>query len=673
MSSAQTDTGATPDLDASRRSPTLFPFSAVVGADRLKLALILSAITPEIGGVLVAGQKGTAKTTAVRALAGVLSRIDTSGRARVVELPIGATEDRVIGSIDIERMLHDGRQVFTPGVLADADGGMLYIDEVNLLADHLVDVLLDAAATGRVVVERDGVSHGYSARFVMVGTMNPEEGELRPQLLDRFGLFVDVAAPADVDARVEVVSRRLAFDADPDAFAAAFADAETQLAQQISDARAMVGQVALPHVQMRRIAAVCAALDVDGLRGDIVVARTARAHAAWRGAEAVEESDVRVAVELALAHRRRRDAFDDTGISEQQLDDAMESAARQADPPSAPPPADDRDGAEQDGESGRDASGSGGRGPDDRGPDDGGPGGPDDDPPGGGVGAPQDCPTGTGRAPQGSMAMSEPTSRPRTTLRAKGIGDSGAPGRRSRTRSRSGRVVRADTRGHGLHMIATARTAAERHGVGELPVRISAADVVPAQRHAGEANLVVFVVDLSGSMAARRRLDAVSQACVALLRDSYQRRDQVAVITMAGVDAQIAVPPTRSVQVARRGLEGRCTGGRTPLAEGLTRGWEVIARSQRHDQHRRPLLVVLTDGRATAGRDALPRARAVAEQLRRRIDDSVVIDCESGPIRLGLAADLAGRLGARRIALEEFLPGSLGQMRPAAPAYRAAA
>lgn len=238
-------------VDITDRVGTPFPFSAVVGQEQLKLALILSAITPAIGGVLVRGEKGTAKTTVVRALGPLLPARDDAAAA-VVELPIGATEDRVIGSLDLQKILSEGEKAFTPGLLANADGGVLYIDEVNLLADHLVDVLLDAAATGRVVIERDGVSHTQSARFVLVGTMNPEEGELRPQLLDRFGLAVDVSAPREVATRVEVIERRLAYEQDPARFAAGYAAQDADVAAAIARARAALDSVDLPAAQLRR-------------------------------------------------------------------------------------------------------------------------------------------------------------------------------------------------------------------------------------------------------------------------------------------------------------------------------------------------------------------------------------------------------------------------------------
>ncbi|BBU23451.1 hypothetical protein MYXE_32410 [Mycobacterium xenopi] len=250
-----------------------YPFSAIVGHDQLRLALILCAVRPEIGGVLIRGEKGTAKSTAVRGLAALLSH---GAESRLVELPIGATEDRVIGSLDLQRVLRDGEHAFSPGLLARAHGGVLYVDEVNLLHDHLVDLLLDAAAMGRVHIERDGISHSHEARFVLIGTMNPEEGELRPQLLDRFGLTVDVRASRDVEVRAQVIRQRMAYEADPDAFAERYAPADAELARRIAAARESVAAVVLGDNELRRIAALCAAFEVDGMRADLVVAAPRR-------------------------------------------------------------------------------------------------------------------------------------------------------------------------------------------------------------------------------------------------------------------------------------------------------------------------------------------------------------------------------------------------------------
>ena len=286
--------------------PPAFPLSAIVGQPALVEALLVTAVDPRIGGVLVRGERGTAKTTAVRALAPLLPTRDGDQPAPLVELPLGATLDRLLGSLDLARAL-DGEHRYEPGLLARADGGILYVDEVNLLADHLVDALLDAAATGVVTVERESVSARHATRFLLVGTMNPEEGELRPQLLDRFGLGVDVLTPTDPAARGEIVRRRLAYELDPVAFRRRFADAERELTARLSAARTRLTAVRLPARELDRITRACAKLGIDGVRGDIVTARTAQALAAIDGAEEVTGDHVRRAAALALVHRRRRD------------------------------------------------------------------------------------------------------------------------------------------------------------------------------------------------------------------------------------------------------------------------------------------------------------------------------------------------------------------------------
>ncbi|WP_069161876.1 magnesium chelatase subunit D family protein [Nocardia altamirensis] len=672
-----------------------FPFSAVVGQERLQLALILCAVHPGIGGVLVRGEKGTAKSTVVRALAQLLPPVvdETGARpARLVELPVGATEDRVVGSLDLERVLRDGEQAFRPGLLAAAHHGVLYVDEVNLLHDHLVDVLLDAAAMGRVHIERDGVSHSHPARFVLVGTMNPEEGELRPQLLDRFGLTVDVAASRNVDVRMAVVRRRLDYEADPAGFAASYAPADRQVADRILGARDRVAQVLLDDAELRRIAALCAAFDVDGMRADLVVARTATAHAAWRGADAVTEEDVRVAAELALPHRRRRDPFDEPGISEEQLDDAMRDAAdevaRESDSGAGEPeeeqgPAgtdeaglDDSAGANQSA-TGTDESATGAgesatgteefdQTPSEVGSPDAasnsGADRPDDDPD-----SPPDGPGGgqrpSGREGRTGAPVSAAAPPPRWEV--PGVGE-GAPGRRSRAESRHGRVVRSSTdTTTGLHLLGTIFAAAPHQrarGRGDGPLKLVSGDLRGAYREGREGNLVVFVVDASGSMAARDRLSAVTGAVVTLLRDAYQRRDKVAVITVRGQDAELVLPPTSSVDIAVRRLSGMRTGGKTPLAAGLLKAREIVLRERVRDPRRRPMLVLLTDGRATGGIDPLPRARAAAALLANDAVTSIVVDCERGMIRLGLAAELARELRGGYLKLAELTGDSVADV-----------
>jgi magnesium chelatase subunit D len=613
-------------------NPPGYPFSAIVGHDRLRLALLLCAVRPEIGGVLIRGEKGTAKSTAVRALAAVLAEADPG--AALVELPIGATEDRVVGSLDLQKVLRDGEHAFSPGLLSRAHGGVLYVDEVNLLPDHLVDILLDAAAMGRVHIERDGMSHSHESRFVLVGTMNPEEGELRPQLLDRFGLAVDVHASREVAVRSDVIRRRLDYEADPAGFAARYGALDSDLADRIAAARARVDDVELPDRELNRIAALCAAFDVDGMRADLVMARTAIAHAAWRGADTgageatgkitVEESDIRVAAELALPHRRRRDPFDDPGIDPGDLDEALSATAD--------------DGPESD---------------------------PDPDPPGGGDSA--DSQTENPARQQNSSSTTRPSAPPTPAYRTRaltvpGIGD-GHVGRRSPARNSVGATVGPSLtpeQGHGVHLFATVLATATRRAVPG-PLRPAIEDIRRAARIGREGNLVIFVVDASGSMAARDRMAAVTGAALSLLRDAYQRRDKVAVITFRSEGARLVLPPTTSAHTASRRLTRLDTGGTTPLAEGLLAARDVVMRERARDATRRALVVVLTDGRATGGPDPLGRSRIAAGRLAAEGAAAVVVDCETSYIRLGLATELANQLGAPVLRLEQLRADYLAQ------------
>jgi magnesium chelatase subunit D len=719
-----------------------FPFSAVVGHPDLRLALLLSAVDPGIGGVLVRGEKGTAKSTIVRALAALLPEVtvragdrfgvdvdvgeespdgpfgpDTPVErrpARLVELPVGASEDRLIGSLDLQEVLAHGRGSVQPGLLAAAHRGVLYVDEVNLLHDHLVDLLLDAAASGRSHVERDGVSFAHPARFLLVGTMNPEEGELRPQLLDRFGLTVAVTASRAVAERTEVVRRRLAHDADPPGFAARFAPAEDELRVALTAARSRLGAVTLSDRELVRISAVCAAVDVDGMRADVVLARTAVAHAAWRGADAVDVDDVRAAARLALPHRRRRDPFDEPHLSDEELEKALEQAeqaVRDFDDETPPDPPSGGDGGPDGGD------------PDDGGPSDGGSGdgsAADGEPTGagsdGGGGPGSDAPAGEGSSSGAESSPSgrddgaflppdasspgehaavlapgrgdEPAGRPAgaptpTRLRTRrfevhGIGE-GVPGRRSRARGRRGRTVRAvvetPVSGPAPHLPATV-LASVRGGRRGRP---GPDDLRHAQREGREGNLVLFCVDASGSMAARRRMSAVTGAVVALLRDAYQRRDKVGVVTFRGSGAVVALPPTTSVHTAHHRLADLRTGGRTPLADGLRTARRVLRAERVRDPRRRGLLIVLTDGRATvaagpAATTPLEAALDAARGLAREAGpgrggaamSTVVVDCESGPVRLGLAGRIAGAAAGAIVTLDELTGESVAAVARAA-------
>jgi len=630
-----------------------YPFSAIVGQEDLKLALLLNAVSPEVGGVLVRGEKGTAKSTAVRALARLLPPIrvvsgcpyscdpeapdpecpagphpeDASWERRPVrlaELPVGASTDRLTGTLDIERALTEGERAFEPGILASAHRGILYVDEVNLLSDHLVDLLLDVAAMGTNHVEREGVSVRHPSRFILVGTMNPEEGELRPQLLDRFGVTVEVSGNLDAAERVEIVRRRLRYEADPRSFAAEWTAAEEELARGIEEAREGLPSVHLSEDTLHQIAAVCTRLGVDGLRGDLVTAKAALALAAWEARDVVATADVRRAALLALSHRRRRNPFEETGLDPEELESLL---------------------------------------PEDPGP----------DPPGGGAPPQNGGDTGS-QAPVPGPSEVRPGSGERTfsatetfepaRLEVPEKGSSGPLGRRSRVVGDHGHPVgdcEADQMAGDLALAATVRAAAPHQrarGRAGSGLVLRRGDLRRNLREGREGNLVLFVVDTSGSMAARVRMSAVKGAVLSLLTDAYQRRDKVGLVSFRGKGARVLLPPTSGVDVAASRLADLPTGGRTPLAAGLEKAAEVIQRERAREKERRPLLVILTDGRATAG----PDPRGAAAELGRLGISSVVVDTEEGYVRLGMAGILAEALGARCLRLEELRAETLVEL-----------
>lgn len=674
--------------------------------DDLKLALLINAVSPGVGGVLVRGEKGTAKSTVVRALAALLPDLDvvadcrfscdptqpdpdcpdgphaTDGEpphrrpARLVELPVGASEDRLAGSLDIERALTSGVKAFEPGLLAEAHRGALYVDEVNLLHDHLVDLLLDAAAMGVSHVEREGVSVAHAARFLLVGTMNPEEGELRPQLLDRFGLTVAATATREPTERAEVVRRRLAFEEDPVSFAAQYTDTDAQLATRIRDAQQRLSQVKLTDAALEQVTAVCAAFDVDGLRADLVTARAATALAAWRDQPEVTTDDVRDAARLALPHRRRRDPFDAPDLDEDRLQDALDQAgdANPKDqegtqsPPSEPeqsstaPPdsPEESDSSAETAESGAAPTHSNRE--------------PTPEPP-----EPSEATEPSEQAEPGDASpeteqrsvgfpgsLDEPAAADGTyqppVYRVDGLG-AGAPGRRSRAETSHGRTSGARIpRGRvgAVHLTATLRAAApfqrQRARTGDGLV-LRSGDLREVVREGREGNLVLFCVDASGSMAARRRMRAVKGAVLSLLLDAYQRRDKVGLVTFRGMGAELALPPTSSVEAGARRMRELRTGGRTPLGAGLRTTAETLRNERLRDPRRRPLLILVTDGKATHG--GFDEALRMSAWLRSADVEGVVVDCETGPVRLGNAGRLATALGATRTQLDELASDNL--------------
>jgi len=639
--------------------PPIFPFTAIVGQERMKRALILSAIYPQIGGVLIRGERGTAKSTAARALAALLPEIEVVAdcpfscdpdqpamwctecreraergeelprahrRTRFVDLPVSATEDRVVGTLDIECAIQKGERRFEPGVLAAANRGVLYVDEVNLLDDHVVDLLLDAAAMGVNVVEREGISFSHPARFILIGTMNPEEGDLRPQLLDRFALCVDIHGIHDPAARMAIMERNLAYEADPEGFCAEWALREQALAT---------------------IATMMSELGVDGHRADLVVLKAARAHAALEKRTRLSDRDILLAAELALPHRLKRHPLQEAEVTLGDLAERLAEAHAQ-NPIEA--------GVEEESEGTAEMAGKKKGVPEE----------------------PRDEEPLTERA----KAMREPALQTVPQWPSEGrwweggeevaIGEDFAPrrldtpldrltrssgGRRSQTRTdrKRGRYVQARPSPgdpSDLAFDATLRAAAphqrERRHEGGPALALRPGDYQRKVRVRRAANLVLFVVDASWSMAVAERMQATKGAVMSLLTDAYQRRDRVGLVVFQKNDARVVLPPTNSVELARRALADIPVGGKTPLSAGLQVAYEVITRELRQHPDLMPLMVLLTDGAGNVSTTDLPpqeEAYRMAEMFPRAHIRSVVIK-HTGPTQSrSPLTDRAERIG----------------------------
>ena len=659
-----------------------FPFTAIVGQTPMKRALLLNAINPRIGGVLVRGKKGTAKSTAVRSLAALLPEVpvmpgcpyscqpgapqevcqwcqqaargggSSARQVRIVDLPVGATEDRLVGSLDIEQAIKSGEKNFEPGLIAAAHRGILYIDEVNLLNDHLVDVLLDAAAMGRNYVEREGISVSHDAEFMLVGTMNPEEGDLRPQLLDRFGLAVEVDGVFEPAERREVVRRRMAFESAPFDFMDAWAEAEQAERDRLLSSQQLLGEVIVPDDILELITDICAEYQVDGLRGDIVMYKTASTIAAYEGRTVVDVDDVREAALMALLHRQRRQPFQQPHLVTEQLDNMLEDFQNQQ---RDREPSADNDSRQDD--PGDDS---------DREPDP-----PDDE----ATEDPADAALGDEWFEIGdpyavqNLQVQPPDRRARRSS-----------GRRATTVSGTsvGRYVGArvpESAASDLALDATLRAAApyqqSRRTTADpdtSALLIEPWDVREKVRETHTGSLILFVVDASGSMGAQRRMVAVKGAVMSLLLDAYQRRDRVGLIAFRGTGAELLLPPTGSVEMAQWCLQEMPTGGRTPLARALYVAMETLETERLKDRDVLPLLVLLSDGRANvslAGDQLTQLAAGDAEvqNLSRTISDAkipaVVVDTEQDFIKLGLAQGIADSMSARYIKLEDLAAESL--------------
>lgn len=650
----------------------MFPFSAIVGQERMKLALLLNAIDPCIGGVLIRGEKGTAKSTAVRALAALMPECSIFAacsfccdpahpeewcpdcrkrggrleirrcRARVVTLPLNATEDMVLGGIDFSQTILSGRCVIQPGLLARAHRGILYIDEVNLLDDHLVDLVLDAAASGENIVEREGISFRHATRFTLIGTMNPEEGSLRPQLLDRFGLCVEVVSEGDVSSRVELMERRDRFELHTDDFLSRNAGEEARLSDRLARARDLLPSVSMAPRVRSYVSELAVSHHVAGHRADLAIERAACAHAAWDSRSRADEGDVLAVAEMALMHRRRESVPPSPPPPpqhppENHETDAGEKGTSQATPPEPPPSSEqERTSAPGVGEGGGKKENNGESEPADQ------------------------------LFPVGATFPVKRLVPPMDRLIRRGSG------RRTRTRTslKQGRYIRSriGSECRDLALDATLRAAApyqfKRRQGSRMAVVIHRKDWREKVREKRTGTFILFIVDASGSMGSRGRMAASKGAIMSLLLDAYQKRDRIAMVTFRRREAAVLLPPTSSIEVAARLLGEMPVGGRTPLSAGLARGYEILQVQMRREPNLRPFAVLITDGKSNVSlgeNHPMEEAFGVAQHVGRdaRIRWIVVDTEEPGVVRFELARHIARALGGEYFRIDDLRAADL--------------
>ncbi|WP_041469331.1 putative cobaltochelatase [Chloroherpeton thalassium] len=656
----------------------LFPFSAIIGQADLKLCLILNAVNPKVGGVVIRGEKGTAKSTAVRALSALLPEVESQPMAElhdgtksqivekhrpsVVTLPLNATEDCVVGGIDFNLTIREGHRVFQPGLLAKAHHGILYVDEVNLLDDHIVDVVLDAAASGENHIEREGMSFKHPSEFILVGTMNPEEGELRPQLLDRFGLCVEVQSERDPEHRVDLILRREAFDSDPIVFIESYQAENDRLAQKIAKAKKLFTEVKMPPHLRSFISELCRENNVAGHRADLVIEHAARAHAAYRSQLEVGVEDIKIVAPFALSHRRRDpipppppeppqpEEQDEPEQQEQEQPEPEENRQQEQPQPEAQnQPEGEGEEREQPQQEQQGNNQEEQDSPDEKNEDD-------------------------ERSPEeaheqvleqifdiGATFKVKKFSTPKDRNKRRGSG------RRSRSKvsQKQGRYIRSTSKrsNDDIALDATLRAAAphQRHrdNPNGMAVALHESDIHEKIREKRVGNLLLFVVDASGSMGARGRMAASKGAVMSLLLDAYQKRDKVAMVSFRKKEAWVNLPITSSVEVAGKLLKDMPVGGRTPFSAGLVKGYELCKNYLLKEPTARPIMIIISDGKANFALgnqkpmdEVYAVARKMAEEARIRF---IVVDTEeAGLVSFGLASKISAMLSADYFKIDDL-------------------
>ena len=623
------------------------PFAAIVGQEQAKKALLIALVNSKAGGLLIGGKKGTAKTTLVR------SSKELIAPQSMVEVPLNVTEDMLFGSIDIEYAVSKGKRRFLPGILGRADGNILYIDEANLLRQELLMAILDANIAGFNHVERDGISYSQPVHYTVIGTMNPQEGTLPSHLLDRFGMYVDVDNIESVEERTELIKRVLRYERSKGEFAKEYAQSNKELAEQIVAAKALLGQVEISEAMMQLAAQMCAQAFCAGHRAEIYLLEAARALAALSQRTYILPKDMQEAAVFVLPHRMRKppeaepeeannspEQNEDQEQSKDSKDDNQQEGNQSNDQEQQlPPPALDNTDDNSSDDAGDDTENQ-----------------------------EQQDNSSSQLAPDEQIAEIDKSFRlPKLVL---DLGKNNAvrrgSGKRSATRTdlKQGRYVRAElpkNKVEDLAFDATIRAAAPYQRIREdngCALNIQKEDLRQKVREKRIGNTFLFAVDASGSMGARKRMNAVKGAIFYMLQDAYQKRDRVGMLAFRRDKAEVLLPITRSVDLAQKCLAEMSTGGKTPLADGLATALLTLSRLNKRDKELEPILVLVTDGRANAvmegETDPVGSALKIAEKIRKAQITSVVIDTENDFIKLGIAKKLAQTMGAAYYSLSQL-------------------
>lgn len=621
---------------------TIYPFAAIVGQEQAKRAVLAALVNPRAGGLLIGGCKGSAKTLLVRSSSALL------GKQQLINLPLNITEDMLFGSIDIEYAVSKGAKRFAPGLLSRANGNIIYIDEANLLRSELLTAVLDTAASGINCVERDGISYSEQLQFTVIGSMNPEEGTLPSHILDRFGMYVDVQGSKEISERVEIMHRILQFEQNPQSFCNTYAKETNDLKEQLEKAQELLAEVNITEAMMTLAAQMCAQAFCAGHRAEIYLLETARALAALAGRTYILPQDMDDAAQLVLVHRMRKPPEQQEEQQENTEQEPEEDNLENQDDESQdnddddcqlpPPPSnEDEDNGQDDDDDDNERE--------------------DEDNP----------PDENQLAPEERIAdIDKHFKMPKMLL---DLGKNRAirrgSGKRSTTRTdyKQGRYVRAELpkgKVEDLAFDATIRAAAPMQKLREdngCALNIKSEDMRQKVREKRIGNTFLFAVDASGSMGARERMRAVKGAIFYMLQEAYQKRDRVGMIVFRRQAAELLLPITRSVDMAQKCLAQMPTGGKTPLADGLSKALLILSLLNKRDKEMEPVLILLTDGRANAvaeGDDPIASALKMAEKIREAKITALVIDTESGFIKLGLAKKIAAAMGASYYTLQNL-------------------